>query len=540
MAASNPLNVFRGPNSMAQYFDPDQNPPLPLVEIPAALNPLRKDGVRIYAKMLTALPAQNVKSLPGSTVLSLGMISRALWDNEDVVAHVTNKKHVDSLRLLRFFGLKVSLYGGLAQQEPQDPKGIMSRLRALASTNPGVCYPGQYDNIYNWKSHEQWTGAQIWKQLPEIDVFCATIGTGGCATGTGVYLKSKKPSVKVVGVCNEFGDPTPGPRHFPGFESSQFPWRETIDVFESVASCNAYRSSMNLCRYGIIAGPSSGEALHGILAYLRNVKEEGRLAELANPSTGEISCVFICADLPYQYMDMYFKKLGDEEFPPIYNKCLLGCDLDPYDERWFLSPDQVAALISHASNTFRSESYSTYTKESLLVSATTLSSVSSASSVSTSSSHPSMSSSYTYLPSIYGLTYWSQSDILTIIDIRNAVAYTNSHIRGSLNLPLPDIKKDLFGVADSVKKRWLELKTDNGQPRLVSETIRNSPKKVILFVCQDGDTARMATAMLRAEGCEAFCADGGYDMLSTYLQNQKGLANIVDGQSQLEKSSSAS
>jgi len=65
MASANPLNIFKGPDALAQFFDPDQNPPLPLVELPDALNPLRQDGVRIYAKMLTQLPAQNVKSLPG-------------------------------------------------------------------------------------------------------------------------------------------------------------------------------------------------------------------------------------------------------------------------------------------------------------------------------------------------------------------------------------------------------------------------------------------------------------------------------------------
>lgn len=77
---------------------------------------------------------------------------------------------------------------------------------------------------------------------------------------------------------------------------------------------------MMLSRYGIVAGPSSGEALHGLLAYLRGMKSEGRLAELADPWTGEISCVFVCADLPYQYMDMYYKKLGEDEFPPIFNQ----------------------------------------------------------------------------------------------------------------------------------------------------------------------------------------------------------------------------
>ena len=67
----NPLNVFMGPTALAEYFDPDRHPPLPLVELPPALNPLRHDGVRIFAKMLTVLPAQNVKSLPGTLCCSI-------------------------------------------------------------------------------------------------------------------------------------------------------------------------------------------------------------------------------------------------------------------------------------------------------------------------------------------------------------------------------------------------------------------------------------------------------------------------------------
>lgn len=50
---------------MHKYFDPDFQPPLPLVEVPSGLNPFRGDNVRIYAKMMTALPQQNVKALPG-------------------------------------------------------------------------------------------------------------------------------------------------------------------------------------------------------------------------------------------------------------------------------------------------------------------------------------------------------------------------------------------------------------------------------------------------------------------------------------------
>lgn len=70
MGDSNPLNIYTGEDSLKKYYDPDQQPPLPLVEIPASLNPYRNDGVRIYAKMMTMLPANNVKALPGKNLCS--------------------------------------------------------------------------------------------------------------------------------------------------------------------------------------------------------------------------------------------------------------------------------------------------------------------------------------------------------------------------------------------------------------------------------------------------------------------------------------
>lgn len=67
MAAKEYLNVFSGPDSVRKYFDPESQPPLPLVEIPDCLNPYRADGVRIYAKMMTMHPATNVKVMPGKS-----------------------------------------------------------------------------------------------------------------------------------------------------------------------------------------------------------------------------------------------------------------------------------------------------------------------------------------------------------------------------------------------------------------------------------------------------------------------------------------
>lgn len=71
MATQSHMNVYKGPDAMKRYFDPDFQPPLPLVELPDILNPFREDGVRIYAKMMTALPCQNVKALPGTHITSI-------------------------------------------------------------------------------------------------------------------------------------------------------------------------------------------------------------------------------------------------------------------------------------------------------------------------------------------------------------------------------------------------------------------------------------------------------------------------------------
>ncbi|KAE9973411.1 hypothetical protein EG327_009098 [Venturia inaequalis] len=488
-------NVFKGPYSMINYFDPDLQAPLPLVELPAKLNHFSCDGVRIYAKMLTATPAQNVKpaaanksiveASSGSTALSLGMAARVLWNNEDVTAHLTNKKHPDQLRTLQFFGLKISLYGGLAQQEPVDPRGVMSRLRRLAKKDDQVMYPGQYDNEHNWKSHVRWTGPQIFKQLPEINVFCTTVGTGGCITGTGVYLKSQKPSVKVVGVFNVLGDPTPGPRHFPGFESSQFPWRETIDTFQHVASVDSYEKSMQLSREGIICGPSSGEALCGLFDYLQKAKDAGSLQDLADETTGEISCVFICCDLPYQYMDNYFQKLGEDKFPTIHNKILLSCDLDKYDERWELTPEQTTKMIAQSSRIKRGPRPC---------------------------SRPSCRTK--------GLCNSPGTSKTSILDLRQKQDFAKEHLCGSTSSPLKQLTErtgDIYSDSNALHMHWRNLKT-----KFEAESARLGAKtSPLLVLCYDGETSRLAVSVLRARGYHAFSIFGGYHSLMECVKARK-------------------
>lgn len=68
-----------------------------------------------------------------------------------------------------------------------------------------------------------------------------------------------------------------------------------------------------------MCGPSSGFNLRGLFNFLDGRKAAGNLADLAGED-GQIHCVFLCCDLPYQYITEYFDKLGDSYFPPIHNE----------------------------------------------------------------------------------------------------------------------------------------------------------------------------------------------------------------------------
>jgi hypothetical protein len=76
---------------------------------------------------------------------------------------------------------------------------------------------------------------------------------------------------------------------------------------------------MQLSREGLICGPSSGMALQGLFDFLQKNKEQGTLQDLAGDD-GTTSCVFLCCDLPFQYLNDYFIKLGEDQFPPIINE----------------------------------------------------------------------------------------------------------------------------------------------------------------------------------------------------------------------------
>ncbi|KAL2365438.1 hypothetical protein RJZ56_001682 [Blastomyces dermatitidis] len=488
MANPNILNVYSGPDALKKYFNPDFQPPLPLVEVPEALNPFYQDGVRIYAKMMTMHPANNVKAIPamnmlessvvpgktktiieyssGSTVISMAMIARICHNISDVRAYLSNKTSYAKLRLMQFFGLDITLFGGPSQPNPHDERGGIQGARTMAIVSDEIANPNQYENENNWKAHVRWTGPQILKQLPEIKVICAGMGTSGTMTGIGTYLKQAKPSVFRLGVCTAPGDRVPGPRSHSLLEPVQFPWKKAIDAIEEVGSPEAYSLSLELCRQGLVCGPSSGFNLRGLVQMLDKRKSAGTLQDLAGPD-GLIQCVFLCCDLPYQYIDEYFQKLGPEKFHPIHNQNLIKADRYRYDDSWERLPSDLLPHFYEPPEAVK----------------------------------------------MYCWTAIRAKPKTYIVDLRKKADYESWHVPDAINIPLSSLtsaEPSPFADAKVLEAQWLELEDIFSQVNNSS----NFNDQRVLVLCYNGDTARVATSILRAKSVEADCVRGGYQAIN--------------------------
>ncbi|KAI8282906.1 hypothetical protein K4K60_003166 [Colletotrichum sp. SAR11_57] len=517
MPARNNLNVYKGPDSVKDYFNPDKAPPLPLVELPDALNPYREDGIRIYAKMMTMHPANNVKAMPalnllehgvtpdktktvveyssGSTVISMALMSRVLYDLGDVHAFLSNKTTSAKLKLMQFFGLKLTLFGGPSQPEPNDERGGIRAAYRWAQESESVVNPDQYNNDLvrhlvkrygrvtatdrankNWKSHMRWTGPQILEQLPEISLICAGMGTSGTMSGLGTFFKENSPSVFRLGVCTAAGDRVPGPRSLALLAPVNFPWKSAVDHIEEVASHPSFSLSLELCRNGIVCGPSSGFNLQGLFQLIEKRKQNGTLNELAGQD-GQIHCVFLCCDLPYQYMDEYFDKLDSEQFPPIRNSELSGVDLYRYDSAWEKDPLVALNDFYHLDKIL--------TRDLLFF-------------VSKRRSDERQGWEKIVAPS---------PDTI-VVDLRQPEDFDQFSLPGSVNFPLIEAgTPSPFSDPKVLASLWRELEAKlSSENDDICSQLRD---KRSLIICYDGDSARVATSVLRAKGYAADSMNGG-------------------------------
>lgn len=343
---TNAKNVFTGPDAIRSFLDPGAQSYAPLVELPEALNPFIDDGVRILTKMMSLLPLGNVKAIPaynmiaeasrrgdlegvdrlienssGNTVSSLALVARH-FGVEGTSSYVPAEISWNKLLMLLFYGIEP-----IVNEEPANPASDDARSGINKARRDGeaddLWNPGQYDNPDNPAAHEKWTGPQIWDQTDgKLSLFCSSLGTTGTLIGTSIYLKSQRSDLPVIGVMRAPDNYVPGPRTEKLLNLVGFDWRAHVDHIEAAETVESYRLSMEMSRLGLLAGPSSGLVLSGLLQHLEKARAGGQLDALRNED-GEVVCVSICCDGPLPYLDEYFKYLGPEHFPDVQNENLL-------------------------------------------------------------------------------------------------------------------------------------------------------------------------------------------------------------------------
>ncbi len=468
------LQTYSGPNSIKEYLDPQYHL-TPLVEIPDNLNDFRCYGVRIYAKLMSMLPLANVKSIPafnmldqlngedklgtishlienssGNTVSSLGIIGKA-FGIPHTATIISDETSISKVQLIRFFGTEITVNTEPQCPDPNDPNAGIIKAR-LQGQQPGWLNPGQYDNPDNPESHTLITGPQIWQQLNgEIDIFAAGLGTTGTMFGSARFLKQKNPNIITVGVTRLPYDSVSGVRTSNLLTEIKFPWKSMVDHMEEIGTTDSYAKSLQLARHGLLAGPSSGLALSGLLKYLEMLHTTNQLDKFRNKS-GEINAVFICPDSPLPYIDDYFKYLDESHFPPIKNKQLLK-DIPSHPIQ-----SDLGNLVEMV--------------EPVLL--------------------PNNAYSRLYPYSVNDLKRMVSTDQeihlhedIQIIDVRSSQDYELGHLPKSINIPHVDFLRNIGQIADSFNNQQ------------------------ILTICQWGIKSTLDAEVLRSLGITSFGISGG-------------------------------
>ena len=202
----------------------------------------------------------------------------------------------DSMReerrmLLKAHGAELVLTDG-----KKGMQGAIEKAEELQKTTDNSWIAGQFTNPSNPDAHYHSTGPEIWEDTDgKVDIFVATVGTGGTITGTARYLKEMNPSVYVAAV-EPAGSPVlsggaPGPHGIQGIGAGFIPEILDTGIYNEIITAkeeDAYRLGKAAAREeGFLTGISSGAALWAAVVLGRRPENEGKRIVAVLPDTGE-------------------------------------------------------------------------------------------------------------------------------------------------------------------------------------------------------------------------------------------------------------
>lgn len=261
------------------------------------MNPAGSAKDRVALEMILRAEAEG-KLRPGSVIIEptsgntgIGLASVARARGYRVILTMPDSMSPERRSLLAAYGAELVLTPGA-----QGMQGAVEKAEALAAEIPGSFVPGQFTNPHNPEAHYKTTGPEIWQDTGgQVDIFVATVGTGGTLTGAGWYLKEQNPAIRVVAVEPDasplLSGGKAGPHGIQGIGANFIPkildtmlYDEVVRVTDDEAY--AYGRAMAEDE-GILVGISSGAALCAAAKLAARSENANKTIAAILPDTGD-------------------------------------------------------------------------------------------------------------------------------------------------------------------------------------------------------------------------------------------------------------
>ncbi len=228
---------------------------------------------------------------PTSGNTGIGLAAIAAARGYRVIIVMPETMSAERRSLIKAYGAQIVLTRG-----EMGMSGAIQKAKELAEEIPDSFIPGQFENPANVRAHFETTGPEIWEDTGgKIDIFVAGVGTGGTLTGTSQYLKTKKPSVKIVAV-EPSSSPALSAGHAGGHKiqgiGAGFVPRilntGVIDEIITVEDDAAFASAREAGKTdGSLVGISSGAAIKAAGELAKRPENKGKMIVTLLPDSGE-------------------------------------------------------------------------------------------------------------------------------------------------------------------------------------------------------------------------------------------------------------